>query len=123
MARHWFISYHSPDGLLASQLKAAIERKDPSSTVFFAPSNLRAGGFWSAQLAKAIEDATAFILLVGSQGTGNWQVLEYDEALDKRVNTPEFPVIMILLEGQPAPGLPFLRQLHWIVTPDPAGQQ
>jgi formylglycine-generating enzyme required for sulfatase activity len=123
MPRHWFISYHSPEGVLAAQLKAAIERKDPSSSVFFAPSNLRAGGFWSAQLAKAIADATAFILLVGSQGIGNWQVLEYDEALDKRVNSPDFPVILILLEGQPAPGLAFLRQLHWIVTPDPASEQ
>jgi formylglycine-generating enzyme required for sulfatase activity len=123
MPRRWFISYHSPDGALAAQLKTAIERKDPTSSVFFAPSNLRAGGFWSTQLAKEIADATAFILLVGSQGIGNWQVLEYDEALDKRVNSPDFPVILILLEGQPAPGLAFLRQLHWIVTPDPAGEQ
>jgi len=27
-----------------------------------------------------------------------------------------------LLEGQTAPGLPFLRQLHWIITPDPASE-
>ena len=123
MPRRWFISYHSPDGVLAAQLKTAIERKDSTSSVFFAPSNLRAGGFWSAQLAQAITDATAFVLLVGSQGIGNWQVLEYDEALDKRVKSPDFPVILVLLEGQAAPGLPFLRQLHWIVTPDPASEQ
>ena len=30
---------------------------------------------------------------------------------------------MVLLEGQTAPGLPFLRQLHWIVTPDPASEK
>jgi hypothetical protein len=29
----------------------------------------------------------------------------------------------MLLEGQTAPGLPFLRQLHWIVTPDPASEK
>jgi hypothetical protein len=80
MPRHWFISYHSPEGVLTAQLKAAIERKDPASSVFFAPSNLRAGGFWSAQLAKEITDSTAFILLVGSQGIGNWQMLEYSAA-------------------------------------------
>jgi formylglycine-generating enzyme required for sulfatase activity len=28
-----------------------------------------------------------------------------------------------LLEGQAAPGLPFLRQLHWIITPDPASEK
>jgi len=47
-------------------------------------------------------------------------VLEYDEALDKRVSVPDFPVILVLLEGQIAPGLPFLRRLHWIISPDPS---
>jgi formylglycine-generating enzyme required for sulfatase activity len=123
LPRRWFISYHSPEGVLAGQLKAAILRKDPASSVFFAPSNLRAGGFWSTQLAKEIADSTAFILLVGAQGIGNWQVMEYNAALDKRVNSPDFPLVLVLLEGQPAPALGFLPQLHWIVTPDPAGEQ
>jgi Novel STAND NTPase 1 len=64
-----------------------------------------------------------FILLVGERGVGDWQVLEYDEALDKRVKSPDFPVILVLLEGQTAPGLPFLRRLHWIVTPDPSSEK
>jgi Novel STAND NTPase 1 len=29
----------------------------------------------------------------------------------------------MLLEGQKAPGLPFLRRLHWIITPDPSSQK
>jgi hypothetical protein len=76
---------------------------------------LKAGGFWSAQLAQEIADATAFILLVGEHGVGQQQMLEDDEALDKRVKLPDFPVILVLLEGQAAPGLPFLRRLHWII--------
>ena len=123
MQRRWFISYHSPDHLLAEQLKSALERKDAGSDIFFAPSNLRVGGFWSAQLAEEIANATAFVLVVGEQGVGNWQVLEYDEALDKRVKSPDFPLMLILLEGQTAPGLPFLRQLHWIVTEDPGSDK
>ena len=122
MPRRWFISYRSPEGALAEQLKNAIARKDPDSHIFFAPSNLRVGGFWSAQLAQEIADATAFVLLVGSQGIGNWQVLEYNEALDKKLRFPNFPLTLVLLEGQSVPGLPFLRQLHWIVTPDPASE-
>jgi hypothetical protein len=31
--------------------------------------------------------------------------------------------VLVLLEGVPAPGLPFLRQLHWIVTPNPASER
>jgi formylglycine-generating enzyme required for sulfatase activity len=121
--RRWFLSYHSPDHALAERLKAALERKDTDAYVFFAPSSLRAGGFWSKALAEEIAQADAFILLVGERGVGNWQVLEYDEALDKRVKSADFPVILVLLEGLTAPGLPFLRQLHWIVTPDPASEK
>lgn len=120
----WFLSYHSPDQALAERLKAAIECKDAAGRVFFAPTNLRAGGSWSAQLAQEIADATAFILLIGQAGLGKWQVPEYDEALDKWVRSDrKFPLIVVLLEGQTAPGLPFLRQLHWIVTPDPASEK
>src|SRR5215470_6486955 len=119
----WFLSYHSPDGALAERLKTAIERRDATASIFFAPTNLRAGGFWSAQLAQELAEATAFILLVGERGVGDWQLLEYAEALDRRVKSPDFPVILVLLEGQTAPGLPFLRQLHWIVTADPDSEK
>jgi TIR domain len=83
--RRWFLSYHSPDRALAERLKAALERKDTDARVFFAPSSLRAGGFWSRTLAEEIAQADAFILLVGEKGVGDWQELEYDEALDKRI--------------------------------------
>src|SRR5271165_1693743 len=116
----WFLSYHTPDQGLAERLKAAIERKDATSNVFFAPSSLRAGGAWTAQLAEEL----AFILLLGEAGVGKWQVPEYDEALDRWVKSGRtFPIIVVLLNGQTAPGLPFLRQLHWIVTPDPASEK
>ena len=35
----------------------------------------------------------------------------------------EFPVIFVRLDGTPAPGLPFLRQLHWIITADPGSDK
>src|SRR3954469_24916685 len=56
--------------------------------------------------------------VVGERGLGPWQLLEYYEALDRRVKAPGFPIVLLLLKGQPAPGLPFLRQLHWIIAPD-----
>src|SRR5262245_34410140 len=121
--RRWFLSYHSPDQALAERLKAALEQKDTGAHVFLAPSSLRAGGFWSRALAKEIAQADVFILLVGVGGVGRWQELEYDEALDKRVRFPDFPCILVLLEGQAAPGLPFLRRLHWIITSDPSSEK
>ena len=88
--RRWFLSYHSPDRALAERLKLALERKDTDARVFFAPSNLRAGGFWSRSLAEGIAQADVFILLVGDKGIGGWQVLEYNEALDKKWRTRRF---------------------------------
>jgi TIR domain len=109
----WFLSYHSPDHPLAERLKSAIERKDSASRVFFAPTNLRAGGAWTAQFAQELAGADAFILLIGEAGVGKWQVPEYDEALDRLVKLGRtFPLIVVLLDGQTAPGLPFLRQIH-----------
>jgi len=120
----WFLSYHTPDHPLADRLKAAIERKDATSSVFFAPTNLRPGGAWTDQLAQELAQATAFLLLIGENGIGKWQVPEYEEALDRWVKSGRtFPLIVVLLDGQTAPGLPFLRRLHWIVTPDPASEK
>ena len=118
----WFLSYHSPDEALAKGLKAAIERNDSDAHVFFAPAYLRAGSFWQRALAEELAQADAFILLVGESGVGNWQELEYQVALDRRV-TGEFPLVLVLLEDQTAPGLFGLRQLHWIVTPDPTSEK
>jgi formylglycine-generating enzyme required for sulfatase activity len=135
--RHWFLSFNSQDLALMQGLETSLRRKDPQADIYFAPRTMRAGGFYMPELAKAVNEATAFVLLVGKNGLGPWQVIEYYEALDRRVKAhaqqtkapdqggelPEFPVVLVLLEGEPAPGLPFLRQLHWIVTPDPASER
>jgi hypothetical protein len=107
--RRWFLSYHSADEAIAARLKGAAERRDATSRVFFAPTYMRAGGSWSAQLAQEIADANAFILLIGKE-LGPWQVLEYDEALDKWAKAPsDFPLIVVLLE-------------HWVITADPTSE-
>jgi hypothetical protein len=121
--RRWFLSYNSQDLGLMQGLEAALRNKDPEAEIFFAPKSLRAGGLWLPELARAIAEATAFILLIGEKGIGSWQVIEYYEALDRRVKENDFPVVLVLLEGQPAPGLPFLRQLHWVITADPASEK
>ena len=135
--RHWFLSFNSQDLALMQGLEAALRRKDPEANIYFAPRAMRAGGFYLPELAKAVNEATAFVLLVGKNGLGPWQVIEYYEALARRVKAHaqqakapdqggephELPVVLVLLEGEPAPGLPFLTQLHWIVTSDPASEQ
>ena len=104
--RRWFLSYNSQDLALIQGIEAALRRKDSEAHIFFATKSLRAGGYWLPELAKEIGEATAFVLLVGETGLGPWQVIEYYEALDKRVKVADFPVVLVLLDGQPAPGLP-----------------
>src|SRR6516164_4950177 len=121
--RRWFLSYNSKDLGLMESLEAGLRRKDPDARIFFAPKSLRTGGMWLPELAREIAEATAFVLLAGEKGIGQWQAMEYYEALDRRVKQHDFPVVLVLLDGQPAPGLPFLRQLHWVITSDPASEK
>jgi hypothetical protein len=60
---------------------------------------MRAGGFWQQQLADEIAQSTAFVLLVGETGVGPWQVMEYNEALDRRAKEPDYPEWQIALES------------------------
>src|SRR5215469_16682853 len=123
--RRWFLSYTLQDFPLVGALKAALQRRDPDAHIFFAPDNMRAGGFWHQQLADEIAQSTAFVLLVGEAGVGPWQVIEYHEALDRRAKEPDYPLILMLSEKtvkRAAPGLPFVRQLHWVLTEDPTSE-
>src|SRR5215813_2484900 len=121
--RRWFLSYNSRDSVLTQSLEEALRRKDPTARIYFAPKSLRAGALWLPELARKIADATAFVLLVGEKGIGPWQAMEYYEALDRRVKQPDFPLVLVLLDGQAAPGLPFLRQMHWVITTNPASEK
>jgi hypothetical protein len=118
-----FLSYHSADETAARALKDAIEAQEsgttePQTQVFFAPYALRGGAFWLPRLSAEIAQADAFLLLLGAGGVGEWQKIEYYEALDRRVREPAFPVVPVVT-APAAPGLPFLRQLHFITTVAP----
>src|SRR5262252_6820489 len=123
--RRWFLSYTSHDFVLTQTLALGLRRNDPDAKIFFAPESMRAGGFWQLQLGDEIARSTAFVMLVGETGVGPWQVMEYNEALDRRAKEPHYPLILILSEKtakRAAPGLPFVRQLHWVLTENPASE-
>src|SRR6516165_7984939 len=114
----------SPNPFSPTSRMKAVDSSISSANCFFQkpPESMRAGGFWKKQLAEEIEESTAFILLIGEKGLGDWQVMEYYEALDRRAKEPGYPIILILSAKRPAPGLPFARQLHWGLTEDPASE-
>src|ERR1700730_6543714 len=118
--RRWFLSYNSQDLGLMQSLEAALRRKDPDAHIYFAPKSVKAGTFWLPSLANEIAEAPVCVLLVGEKGVGPWQVLEYNEALARRAKEPAFPLVPVVLG--PAPALPLLRQLHWVLTSDPPAE-
>jgi formylglycine-generating enzyme required for sulfatase activity/cellulose biosynthesis protein BcsQ len=119
----WFLSFNSRDQALAEAFKVTLERAQPTSSLYFTPSQLRAGGSWSASLGQGIAEANGFILLIGAHNLSPWQVIEFGEALERRAKSPDFPIVLVLLEGQTAPGLPFLLQCPWVITSDPASEK
>jgi len=120
--RNWFLSYNSRDISLMHAFEAALRTKDAGASVFFAPKSLRAGGFWLPELFRAIDESTGFILLVGENGVGPWQEVEYYQAFDRHVKDRNYPVILVLLQGAKSPGLHGLGLVHWIVAADPASE-
>jgi TIR domain len=120
--RSWFLSYNSQDVEVAQRLGAELARRDAQARIFFAPQSLRPGAYWMPALAKEIAEAAAFVLLIGKNGLGPWQTLEYQEAMQRSQKEPDFTVIPVVLDGVPAPGLPFLTHLHWIISADPASE-
>jgi formylglycine-generating enzyme required for sulfatase activity len=121
--RRWFLSYNSQDHALAEGLASALQCKDGGARIYFAPASMRAGGMWLPQLAQEIAEATVFVLLVGEKGIGPWQAVEYYEALHRHLTQRNLSIVPLLFDGQSAPGLPFLRQLHWVITADPASEK
>jgi WD40 repeat protein len=115
----WFLSYNSADEAWARRLEAALRRKEPRIDVFFAPKTLRAGGLWLPTLAREIDQAAVFVLLIGESGVGSWQVLEYCAALERWTKDRGFPLIPLIIGQTKAPGLPFLRLLHCITADAP----
>jgi hypothetical protein len=112
-----FLSYHTPDRGTALAIKEALRHRDPSIDMFVDQSGLRAGAFWLPKLGDAIRESDAFVMLVGNR-LGDWQKIEYYEALDRKSKQEQFPIIPIISVERP-PNLPFLSQLHWITASEP----
>ncbi|MFM9942690.1 MAG: toll/interleukin-1 receptor domain-containing protein [Hyphomicrobiaceae bacterium] len=117
-----FLSYHTPDRVIALALKAAIEKALPAADVFVDQTHLRHGHLWQPALFEAIGRAQAFIVLVSNR-LGDWQKVEYYEARDRKTKDDAFillPVVVADRSKGPADNLPGLAQLHWIESTEPA---
>src|SRR4051812_11245619 len=116
-----FLSFQGPDRTIALSLKRAIEAALPGADVFVDQTHLRHGHLWQPSLFDAIAKAQAFLILV-SYRAGDWQKLEYYEALDRKVKDDAFVLLPVIIADRakgPAANLPGLAQLHWIESTEP----
>jgi hypothetical protein len=110
-----FLSFNSRDTGLAEIVRAGLSRIEPTAQVFFSPVSLGAG-FWLPKLAEEIAEAQSFLLLIGPNGIGPWQEVEYFTAFDRHVKDKSFAVVPAIV-GAEALGLPFLRTLNLVEAP------
>ena len=110
-----FLSFNSRDTALAEAVRVGLCRIDPAAQVFFSPVSLGAG-FWLPKLAEEIAEAQSFLLLIGPNGIGPWQEVEYFTAFDRHVKDKSFAVVPAIV-GAEAIGLPFLRTLNLVEAP------
>jgi hypothetical protein len=111
-----FLSFNSQDTAFAEAIRAGLSRLEPDAKIFFSRISLGAG-FWLPKLAEEIDQAEAFLLLIGPNGIGPWQEVEYFTAFDRHVRDKWFALVPAIVAGAAAPGLSFLRSLNWVESP------
>jgi hypothetical protein len=115
-----FLSYSGGDRGDALDLHDAIQRVRPNWRLFFDKKCIVGGAYWMAALDREMVESDAVLLLLGNR-VGPWQEIEYLAARDLQVSSPgQRPRIVPVVKADSIPGLPFLNQLHLLLTPRPS---
>src|SRR5271156_4416301 len=95
-----FLSHSGADTEAARELKrrmlASPKAQAAGLKVWFDKDDLKVGTPWSAQIAAAIQDeATAFVVYVGSSGILNWVDAEVELAIPRATTSNPRPLLFI----------------------------
>ncbi len=121
-----FLSHSGADAEAARELRRRLltspDAKKAGLKVWFDKDDLRPGTPWSAQLADAIQnDATAFLVYVGSSGVMNWVDAEVELAISRTTTSKPKPLLFIPVlaaEGSGAEALPpFAKRYQGVRDP------
>ena len=122
-----FLSHSGADTEAARELKrrllASPDAQKAGLKVWFDKDDLRPGGQWQPQIEQAIKnDATAFVVYVGSRGVINWVDIEVRTALSRAATDKDFLFIPAFSPLSGANALPPFAKLYQGVR-DPLGER
>jgi TolB-like protein/tetratricopeptide (TPR) repeat protein len=105
-----FISYASPDSAVAESVCAALEGN--GVTCWVAPRDVMPGEFYGDSIVRAIDAATAVVLILSKNAVASSHVLREVE----RASSKSHPVISLRIDKAPLPaGLEyFLNTSQWL---------
>ena len=120
-----FLSHSGADAEKARELKrlllAGPDARTKGLRVWFDKDDLRPGTPWSAQIAEAIRQATAFVIYVGSGGVMNWVEAEVDLALSRATTDKQSPLLFIPVLADKSAGSsalpPFAKRYQGVRNP------
>ena len=114
-----FVSHSHADTQLAAQVSKAL--RDEGLEVWDPDLNLLPGDNWAAEVARALEESDAMVVLMTADALNSpWVRREMEYALGaKRYSNRLIPVAVGDRESIPADDIPWIvRQLPWVELED-----
>jgi len=111
-----FLSHNNDDKPAVEAIAEQLREKQ--LTPWLDKWNLIPGRPWQPEIERALGECGSCAVFIGPSGMGPWQHEEMRLAIDRRVNSPDFAVIPVLLPGVDRPQrseLPgFLTATTWV---------
>jgi hypothetical protein len=110
------ISFNFDDVHLAEALRASLFMLEPNHQFVLSPASYGAVLF-KENVAAGVDEADAFLLLIGPRGISFWQEIEFDVARERNRRDRNFPLVAVLAAHSQVPTdlIPF--GLNWHKLP------
>jgi hypothetical protein len=110
------ISFNFDDAHLAEALRASLFMLQPEGQFVLSPASYGAVLF-EENIAVGINEADAFLLLIGPKGISNQQEIEFGIALKRNQQDRNFPLVIVLTSHSHVPPNLIRLGLNWVSLP------
>jgi hypothetical protein len=110
------ISFNFDDVHLAEALRASLFMLEPERQFILSPASYGAVQF-KENIAAGVDEADAFLLLIGPQGISPWQEIEFGIALERNKRDRSFPLVAVLAAHSEVPADLIPLGLNWLTLP------